>query len=98
VAMNQLGPVGAKKAPRSRQPLQHACRRPLHVKMNDAEPRGPLFLKPRPEHHQRDRVSPLGHARGERQNLPFRSAHAERSEHIHDAKMARFQHGVLWNR
>jgi hypothetical protein len=50
--------------------------------MDDGDIGRPLLGDGRTQHKKSDSVTSLGHTPGQRQHNPFRSAHAQRSEHI----------------
>ncbi len=97
VAVDQIGLEVAQKAAGFRQAGQDAGRIPAHVEADQIERRGPLFGLAAAEHEQRNRMAARRHALCQRQRLPFRSADAQRGEHIRDPHSTHTLQKIKWN-
>jgi len=88
VAMHQVGVELQQKPPPLHQAGQQAGRIPLHLQAADIKAGRPLLCQFWPEDQQGNGMTASGHTPRQCQHLPFRSAHAQRIEHIDNPHFA----------
>jgi hypothetical protein len=89
VTVNQIGLEGAQKAA-SLHEASHDARRVLaHIEADEIERGGPLMRLAASKNDERDRMTARRHALPQRHCLAFRSADAQRCEHIRDPHSTR---------
>ena len=84
VAVHQVGAKTAKKAARAGHGDDKTSRIPAHLEADDRQAGGPLLPEARAQDEERDRVATPGHALSQLERLAFRSADAQRREHVDD--------------
>jgi hypothetical protein len=94
VAVEKVGMKFAKETAGMRKAGNHAEGRLANIQMDDAVRGGPLVGKRGKKNEKSHGMAALRHAIGEGQGLSFRTADAERREHIDDPHSTRIHKEV----